>query len=209
VSDDPAVSERPLHRRDLDADPLVQFRRWLADAEAEGVPLPNAMGLATADSLGRPSVRHVLLRGIEGRGFVFYTNYDSRKARQLAENPHAGLVFLWKALERQVNVTGAVTRLGPEASEAYFRTRPRAARIGAWASPQSTVIASRRELDERVRRIEARYRDADVPLPPHWGGFRVDADAIEFWQGRAHRLHDRFRYTLEPGGGWRIERLAP
>jgi pyridoxamine 5'-phosphate oxidase len=209
VSDHPAVSERALRRRDLHADPLVQFRRWLADAEAEGVPLPNAMGLATADAQGRPSVRHVLLRGIEGRGFVFYTNYGSRKSRQLAENPHAGLVFLWKALERQVNVTGAASRLEREASERYFRTRPRAARIGAWASPQSAVIGSRRELDERVAGIDARYHDRDVPLPPNWGGFRVDADSIEFWQGRAHRLHDRFRYALEPSGSWRIERLAP
>jgi pyridoxamine 5'-phosphate oxidase len=208
MSDHPARTERALHRRDLYPDPMAQFTSWLGDAEAAGVPLPNAMGLATADAEGRPSVRHVLLRGVDD-GFVFFTNYESRKGRQLSENPHAGLVFLWKAVERQVNVTGTVARVSAEESEAYFRTRPREARIGAWASPQSRVLASREELDARVGEIEDRYPD-EIPLPPFWGGYRVTPDSIEFWQGRIHRLHDRFRYSRDAGGGdWRVERLSP
>lgn len=187
---------------------MAQFRSWLGDAEAAGIPLPNAMGLATADAEGRPSVRHVLLRGVD-EGFVFFTNYESRKGRQLSENPHAALVFLWKALERQVNVTGTVARVSTDDSEAYFRTRPREARIGAWASPQSRVLASREELDARVGEIEDRYPD-DIPLPPFWGGYRLTPDSIEFWQGRLHRLHDRFRYSRNAGGGdWRVDRLSP
>lgn len=207
MSDHPARMERALHRRDLDPDPMSQFTAWLSDAEAAGVPLPNAMGLATADAEGRPSVRHVLLRGVDD-GFVFFTNYESRKARQLSENPHAALVFLWKALERQVNVTGTVARVSREESEAYFRTRPREARIGAWASPQSRELASREELDARVAEVQDRYPD-EIPLPPFWGGYRLTPDSIEFWQGRVHRLHDRLRYSREGGGAWRVERLAP
>ena len=208
MSDHPARTERALHRRDLHPDPMALFRSWLGDAEAAGVPLPNAMGLATADAGGRPSVRHVLLRGVDD-GFVFFTNYESRKGRQLSENPHAALVFLWKALERQVNVTGTVARVPTEESEAYFRTRPREARIGAWASPQSRVLASREELDALVGEIEDRYPD-DIPLPPFWGGYRLTPDSIEFWQGRPHRLHDRFRYSRDAGGGdWRVDRLSP
>jgi pyridoxamine 5'-phosphate oxidase len=208
VSDHLASADRALRRRDLDPDPIAQFRRWLGDAEAAGVPLPNAMGLATADAVGRPSVRHVLLRGLDERGFVFYTSYESRKARQLAENPSAGLVFLWKALDRQVNVTGTAERVDRGESETYFRTRPREARLGAWASPQSAVLASRDELDARLADVQATYRGRDVPLPPTWGGFRVAPETVEFWQGRVHRLHDRFRYALADGG-WRIDRLAP
>jgi pyridoxamine 5'-phosphate oxidase len=208
VSDHSASAERSLRRGDLDPDPIAQFRRWLDDAEAAGVPLANAMGLATSDARGRPSVRHVLLRGLDERGFVFFTNYESRKGRQLDENPHAGLVFLWKALERQVNVTGSVGRVDRAESEAYFRTRPREAQLGAWASPQSAVIDSRDELDARLAEVEARFAGIDIPLPPAWGGFRVAPETVEFWQGRPHRLHDRFRYTGAEGA-WRIERLAP
>jgi pyridoxamine 5'-phosphate oxidase len=208
MSDHPARTERALHRRDLHSDPMAQFTSWLGDAEAAGVPLPNAMGLATADARGRPAVRHVLLRRVDD-GFVFFTNYESRKGRQLSENPHAALVFLWKALERQVNVTGTVARVSTEESEAYFRTRPREARIGAWASPQSRVLASREELDARVGEIEDRFPD-EIPLPPFWGGYRLMPDSIEFWQGRVHRLHDRFRYSRDAGAGdWRVERLSP
>jgi pyridoxamine 5'-phosphate oxidase len=208
MSHHPARAERALHRRDLHPDPMAQFTSWLGDAETAGVPLPNAMGLATADAEGRPSVRHVLLRGVDD-GFVFFSNYESRKGRQLSENPHAALVFLWKALERQVNVTGTVARTSTEESEAYFRTRPREARIGAWASPQSRVLASREELDARVGEIEDRYPD-EIPLPPFWGGYRLTPDSIEFWQGRLHRLHDRFRYSRDGGSGdWRVERLSP
>jgi pyridoxamine 5'-phosphate oxidase len=209
MPDAPARQSRTLSRGDLDPDPIAQFRRWLGDAEAAAIPLPNAMALATADARGRPSVRHVLLRGVDERGFVFYTNYESRKGRQLAENPHAGLVFLWKALDRQVNVTGAVRRTSREESEAYFRSRPLEARIGAWASHQSRVLTSRQELEARVAEIEARYRGGEVPLPPFWGGFRVDPDTVEFWHGRVHRLHDRFRYARGDDGRWRLERLSP
>jgi pyridoxamine 5'-phosphate oxidase len=200
--------DRPLDREDLFEDPLAQFRAWLEAAEAAGEALPNAMAVATADAQGRPSVRHVLLRGLDDRGFSFYTNRESRKGRQLAENPHAALVFLWKVLDRQVNVTGVASTLPDEESDAYFAARPRDARIGAWASAQSTAIDGRTDLDERVRAAEGRYAGADVPRPPYWGGYVVRPETIEFWQGRTHRLHDRFLYTLGEAG-WRIERLSP
>jgi pyridoxamine 5'-phosphate oxidase len=203
--------DRALDIGDLQDDPLAVFRSWLDAAEQAGVALPNAMAVATADAHGRPSVRHVLLRGLDERGFGFYTNRESRKGRQLAENPHAALVFLWKKLDRQVNVTGRATPLPDEESDAYFASRPRDARIGAWASPQSAVLAGREDLDERVRAVEKRFAGADVPRPPYWGGYVLRPETIEFWQGRAHRLHDRFRYTREDAavGGWRIERLSP
>ncbi len=200
--------DRPLRREDLLDDPVEQFRRWLADAEGAAIPLPNAMAVATADADGRPSVRHVLLRGIDRRGFTFFTNYESRKGRQLAENPHAGLVFLWKRLDRQVNATGTTERIEPAESDAYFATRPREARLGAWASAQSSVLASREQLEERVAETERRFSGRDVERPPHWGGFVVRPETVEFWQGRRSRLHDRFRYTLLDGA-WRIERLSP
>jgi pyridoxamine 5'-phosphate oxidase len=203
--------DRPLDRADLDPDPITQFRSWLTEAEVAGIALPNAMALATADTDGRPSVRNVLLRGVDERGFVFFTNYESRKARQLASNPHAGLVFYWKELDRQVCVTGDVQRADEEESDAYFATRPRDAQIGAWASRQSAEIAGRDELDARVAEVEARFAGEVVPRPEFWGGFRVIPDALEFWQGRAHRLHDRFRYELDASdpAGWRLARLSP
>jgi len=207
MSEPSARLERELRRRDLHPDPMAQFASWLHDAEAAGVPLPNAMGLATADEEGRPSVRHVLLRGVDD-GFVFYTNYESRKGRHLSANAHAALVFLWKALDRQVNITGTVERVSREESEAYFRTRPREARIGAWASPQSRVLDTREDLDGRLADVQRRY-PGEVPLPPFWGGYRLTPDSIEFWQGRLHRLHDRFRYGRGTDGAWRIDRLAP
>jgi pyridoxamine 5'-phosphate oxidase len=189
--------------------PLELVREWYGEAVAAGLPEPSAMALATATPDGAPSVRFVLLKGIDDTGVQFFTNYESRKGRQLSENPHAALVFLWKALERQVNVTGTVARVSTEESEAYFRTRPREARIGAWASPQSRVLASREELDARVGEIEDRYPD-EIPLPPFWGGYRLIPDSVEFWQGRLHRLHDRFRYSRDAGGGnWRVDRLSP
>lgn len=200
--------DRPLERAHLHDDPIEQFRGWLADAEAAGVPLPNAMAVATADADGRPSVRHVLLRGVDAEhGFEFFTNYGSRKARQVEENPHAGLVFLWKELDRQVNITGTVRRSPEEASDAYFAQRPRDAQLGAWASRQSAVLSGREELEAELAAVAARF-PGEVPRPPHWGGYLVHPDTIEFWQGRRHRLHDRFRYTRATGG-WRIERLAP
>ena len=198
----------PLRREDLLDDPIEQFRRWLGDAEAAGIPLPNAMAVATADAEGRPSVRHVLLRGVDERGFTFFTNYDSRKGRQLAENPHAGLVFLWKLLDRQVNATGTAERVDPAESDAYFATRPREARLGAWASAQSSVLESREELERGVAEADERFAGIEVPRPPNWGGFLVRPDTVEFWQGRRSRLHDRFRYAREDGR-WRVDRLSP
>jgi pyridoxamine 5'-phosphate oxidase len=221
-----------LDRDDLASDPLAQFRRWFGDASASrgasrlrriGIALfdlwhavlgqppvdVNAMVLATADHQGRPSARTVLLKGIDARGFTFFTNYDSRKGRELAENPRAALVFFWPGLERQVLVSGEVTRLTAEESERYFRSRPLGSRIAAWASNQSAPVPDRATLEERWRETAARFPGDDVPLPPNWGGFLLAPSRIEFWQGRANRLHDRFSYTREAGGEWRIERLAP
>jgi pyridoxamine 5'-phosphate oxidase len=202
--------DRPLERGDLLADPIELFQRWLADADEAGVPLPNAMAIATADAQGRPSVRHVLLRGVDERGFAFYTNRASLKGRQLTENPNAGLVFLWKELDRQVSVAGPVAAVQDRESDAYFATRPRDAQLGAWASHQSEPLSAREELDGRLAEIAERF-PGEVPRPPAWGGYRVRPETMEFWQGRKHRLHDRFRYSRDEGapGGWRIERLNP
>jgi pyridoxamine 5'-phosphate oxidase len=205
------LSDRPdtsLETQDLERDPMGQFRLWYDDAEAEGIHMPNAMALATAGADASPSVRNVLLRGFDERGFTFYTNYASRKARQLDENPRAAFAILWKELDRQVCVTGDVERTSLEESEAYFSTRPREARLGAWASRQSEVIASRAELMTRFAETGDRYPGDDVPLPPFWGGYRLSPDTVEFWQGRAFRLHDRLRYTRS-GRGWELERLSP
>ncbi len=204
----PERTDQPLSERDLLPDPLEQLARWVDEARDAGVVLPEAMALATADDEGRPSVRHVLMRGLDPRGIVFFTNYGSRKAVELSVNPNAAVVFLWRELDRQASARGTIERTSAEESEAYFRTRPREARIGAWASLQSRPVASRQELDERYREIDARYPGDDVPLPPHWGGFRVRPESFEFWKGRAHRLHDRFRYA-RAAEGWTIERLYP
>jgi pyridoxamine 5'-phosphate oxidase len=201
-------SDAPLHERDLDDDPVEQFRLWLSQARDAGISFPEAMTLATADASGRPSARTVLLRGVDELGFVFFTNYDSRKGTELAENPNAALTFLWKELERQVCVTGSVARTSVEESERYFRTRPREARLGAWTSRQSRTVGSREELEAAFREMEARFPGDDIPLPPHWGGFRLTPGSIEFWKGRAHRLHDRFRYTRRDHG-WDRVRLWP
>jgi pyridoxamine 5'-phosphate oxidase len=208
------MSSKPdlsLEAADLTSDPMVQFRRWFNDAEAEGIHLANAIALGTAGAQGNPTVRHVLLRGFDDRGFVFYTNLDSRKARQLAENPSAAFALLWKELDRQVCVTGSVERTTEAESDAYFAGRPREARIGAWASRQSTVLSSRDELMSRFVEFDATYPGEAVPRPPFWGGYRIVPDSVEFWQARAFRLHDRFRYTVAPNerSGWRIERLSP
>ena len=196
-----------LAEADADADPFRQFQRWFDDALAAKLPLPNAMTLATADADGRPSARIVLLKGVESGGFVFYTNYRSRKGRELAARPAACLVFQWSDLERQVRVDGAVHRVSAAASDAYFASRPLGARLSAWASAQSEKVASRAALEKAAEEVRARHGD-DPPRPSHWGGYRVVPDAIEFWHGRANRLHDRLLYT-RAGAAWTIERLAP
>jgi pyridoxamine 5'-phosphate oxidase len=197
-----------LTEADADENPIVQFNRWFDDAVAADLLHPNAMTLATVDEGGRPSARVVLLKGVDERGFVFFTNYDSRKGRELAANPIAALVFYWAALERQVRVDGTVAMVTDEESDEYFATRPYGSQIGAWASEQSAVIASREVLEARARELEARYADGNVPRPARWGGYRVAPVAIEFWQGRPNRLHDRLRYRLE-GGAWTRDRLSP
>jgi pyridoxamine 5'-phosphate oxidase len=200
---------RGLNEGELAADPLEQFGRWLGEAQSAGLLEPEAMTLATATPDGRPSARMVLLRGWDERGFVFYTNYHSRKARQLEANPRAALVFYWVELDRQVRLEGRVERVSAAESDAYFRSRPRDSRLSAWASPQSEVITSREFLEERMRLLAAQYLGQEVPRPPHWGGFRLLPDRIEFWQGRPNRLHDRFCYRRLDTGQWQLERLAP
>ena len=200
--------DQPLELESLPSDPLVLFRRWLEDAERAGVRLPNATALATASADGRPSIRHVLLRGDEDGAFLFYTNRNSRKGAELAANPRAAFSLYWRELDRQISVTGDVSQVPDATSDAYFATRPREARIGAWASEQSTELASRDELMARFDRFDAAYPGEEVPRPPHWGGYRIEPITIEFWQGRLHRLHDRFRFERTPRG-WTVRRLAP
>jgi pyridoxamine 5'-phosphate oxidase len=198
-----------LLEKDLARNPFQQFDRWFAEAMAAKITEPNAMSLATVGRDGRPSVRTVLLKHCDGRGFVFYTNYESRKGRELADNANASLLFPWIALERQVVVEGTITRVSREEAEVYFHSRPRASQLAAWASPQSTVVAGRAVIEESYRMIEKKYEGQEVPLPPHWGGYRLTPGTVEFWQGRRSRLHDRLRYRRDATGEWAIERLAP
>jgi len=206
------IPARPLHARDLDADPFVQFQRWFDDARVNDQLQPDAMVVATSTADGRPSARMVLLRGVDDRGFCFYTNYQSRKADELTANPHAAIALHWPEVLRQVRATGRVERVDDTESDAYWYSRPRASRVGAWASAQSEPIATREELEERVAAVEARFADGEVPRPDGWGGFRVVPDEIEFWQHRDDRLHDRFVYTRaddRSGAGWQVVRLQP
>ena len=190
-------------------DPLRQFEVWLEQAIKAQLPEPNAMTLATASADGIPSARMVLLKGMDERGFVFYTNYESQKGEELEENPHAALVFYWADLERQVRISGTVSKVSREETEAYFATRPKSSQLSAWASEQSTVLPSRKTLEEQVTALEQWYEGQEISAPPYWGGYRVSPEIIEFWQGRPNRLHDRLVYTKTDEGKWEIERLAP
>ena len=199
----------PFDPADAADDPFEQFRRWFAEVSAAEALEPNAAVLATADADGRPSARHVLVKGVVEGGFLFFTNYRSRKAAELATNPWAALVFAWAPLHRQVEVEGSVTAVGPADSDAYFASRPRASQLGAWASEQSSELTSRAALEQAYAEAEARFADGPVARPPHWGGYRLQPERIEFWQGRPNRLHDRVSYRPAPGGGWTRVRLAP
>jgi pyridoxamine 5'-phosphate oxidase len=201
-----------LREADAHPDAGEQFRRWFGEALAANLYEPNAMTLATSTPDGRPSARVVLLKGFDERGFVFYTNYEGRKARELEENPYCALLFYWGELERQVRVEGRAGRVSEGESDAYYGSRPRGSRLGAWASEQSSPIGDREALERRLRGLEAEYEGREVPRPPFWGGYRVVPKEIEFWQGRENRLHDRLLYRRQDGGdagGWRIERLQP
>lgn len=197
-----------LDEADLAAEPTQQFRAWLDEAIAGDYAEPTAMTLATATPDGSPSARTVLLKDVDHRGFVFFTNTDSRKAADLAANPRAALLFRWPEAERQVSVTGVAERVSDADADAYFATRPRGSQLGAWASPQSGVIRDRAALEARFEKADAEYAHAPVPRPPYWGGYRVRPETVEFWQGRPNRLHDRLRY-VRTDDGWRVERLAP
>lgn len=199
----------PLDPGDLAADPLRQLRRWLEAAVDSGAASPNAMLLATVDAAGQPQARYVLLRGLDDRGLVFYTNYASSKGRDLDAHPHAALTFGWLEVHRQVRITGRVDRVAAAESDAYFASRPRPTQIGSWASDQSAPIADRPALLDRVAATERRFAGGPVPRPPHWGGYRLAPEVVEFWQGQPDRLHDRLRYRRDAAGAWTIERLSP
>ncbi len=198
----------PLRREDLDPDPIAQFRSWLAAADAAGVPLANAIALATADASGAPSLRHVLLRGITDEGFVFFTNHASRKGRELAANPRGAFTVLWRELDRQVCVRGPVAELSEVSSDDYFAGRPRDAQLGAWASHQSEPMVDRADLERRLNETAQRFDGVEVPRPSFWGGYLLTPDELELWQGQPFRLHDRFRYARD-GDAWKVERLYP
>jgi pyridoxamine 5'-phosphate oxidase len=198
-----------LNASDLHLNPVKQFERWFQQALAANLPEPTAMTLATCTKQGIPSARIVLLKGYDEQGFVFYTNYESQKGKELAENPFGALAFHWAALERQVRISGEVSKVSRAESEIYFQSRPIGSQLGAWASNQSAVIQNREELEERMRQLALVYQNKSVPLPPYWGGYRLFPHMIEFWQGQTNRLHDRFRYTHGEQNQWRIERLSP
>jgi pyridoxamine 5'-phosphate oxidase len=200
---------RPLHEQDVKADPLSQFAVWYGDAQAAGVRLPEAAALATASADSAPSLRMVLVKGFDGRGFIFFSNYESQKGRELAINPRAALLFYWDALGRQVRITGAVQRTSSMETETYVRSRPRESQLGALASPQSQRIESRSALERLVGEVKQRFGDGELPLPANWGGFRLGIETVEFWQQRHDRLHDRLRYRRGDHADWVLERLAP
>jgi pyridoxamine 5'-phosphate oxidase len=200
--------QQALLETEADPDPMVQFQRWFDQALAANLLEPNAMTLATVDSSGQPSARIVLLKGVDAQGFTFFTNYTGRKGQELAANPKAALVFLWGELERQVRIEGTVHQITPAESDEYFHSRPISSQLGAWASEQSQVIANRQVLEDRLAQLKEQFTNEEIPRPPHWGGYRLVPNAIEFWQGRTSRLHDRLLYTRE-ASAWQRVRLAP
>ncbi len=200
---------KTLSESDAEENPIAQFEKWWKEAVHSEIIEPNAMTLATASSDGLPAARIVLLKGFDQRGFIFYTNYTSFKGQQLSENPRACLVFFWKEIERQVRITGIVSKVDPTSSDVYFNSRPPLSRVGAIGSPQSQVIESREWLELQIEKLTEDLGSEDPKRPEHWGGYIVRPVTIEFWQGRSNRLHDRLQYTLEEGGGWKVERLAP
>jgi pyridoxamine 5'-phosphate oxidase len=211
---DPAASRyehigKGLRRSDLNPDPIKQFANWFTTAIETGIRDVNAMSLATAGQDAKPSVRIVLLKSFDEDGFVFFTNYESEKGKQLEANPYAALGFYWIELDRQIRISGKVDKTSRKESETYFHSRPVGSQLSAWASRQSAVLDGRRVLDARMEEMNERFANKRVPLPPHWGGYRLKPDNMEFWQGRSNRLHDRFRYTRQSDGSWLIERLAP
>ncbi|BAZ52450.1 pyridoxal 5'-phosphate synthase [Nostoc sp. NIES-4103] len=198
-----------LSETEINSNPFIQFKKWFDQALKAQLPEPNAMTLATAMPDGKPSARMVLLKDFDERGFVFFTNYNSRKGQELAENPQASLVFWWAELERQVRISGHVEKVSEIESDQYFESRPAKSRLGAWVSNQSEVIESREVLEQRMQEFQSKYENQEIPRPPHWGGLRVIPAEIEFWQGRSSRLHDRLLYTHSIDGSWKIERLSP
>ncbi len=198
-----------LNETDIDLNPFIQFQKWFDEALTAQLLEPNAMTLATTTTDGKPSARIVLLKDFDERGFVFFTNYNSQKGQELAENPQAALVFWWAELERQVRICGHVEKISENDSDRYFQSRPFQSRLGAWASNQSDIIESRTLLEQRFQELQAKYENQDVPRPPHWGGLRVIPTEIEFWQGRSSRLHDRMLYTRLDNSDWKIQRLSP
>jgi len=198
-----------LSEMDVHPNPFEQFKTWFEQAVAAQLPEPNAMTIATVTSDGKPSARIVLLKDYDERGFVFYTNYKSHKGQQLVENPWSAIAFLWAELERQVRIEGCVEKVSPAESDAYFHSRPIGSQLGAWASNQSQVIESREVLEQQLQKLKEEYDNKEVPRPPHWGGFRVIPNEIEFWQGRPSRLHDRLLYQRSEDGSWKIQRLSP
>ena len=206
---EPDFSRPALLIEELDSDPIVQFEKWFREAWDENYPMPHAMSLATASAEGLPTVRTVLLKRYDPRGFVFFTNYGSRKAKQISDNPQAVLLFPWVRLGRQITVAGRVEKISKSESVQYFLSRPRGSQLSAWASAQSNVISSRAILETAFATVKRRFAEGEVPLPDFWGGYRVDPDSIEFWQNRKDRLHDRFLYNRGENGAWRIDRLTP
>ena len=206
---EPDFSRPPLLAEELESDPIVQFEKWFREAWDENYPMPHAMSLATASAEGLPTVRTVLLKGYDPHGFVFFTNYGSRKAKQISNNPQAALLFPWVRLGRQVTVAGRVEKISKSESVQYLLSRPRGSQLSAWASAQRTVISSRAILESAFATVKRRFADGEVPRPDFWGGYRMDPDSIEFWQNRKDRLHDRFLYNRGENGAWRIDRLTP